>query len=157
MPSRIAPLIGKAGDADPCAIAFAEQPGPAHAPYDLVGGAWGSPGTTQRVGVRDRSAIVVDLGWGRENLQLDRDVEVTLFAPRELAVTWRGSSCDANSTLVVDGSADALSITVQRGIVASCLGDEVVYDSILDVRESVPVEDIEVTLVPESASPPPGG
>ncbi len=157
MPSRIAPLIGKAGDADPCAIAFAEQPGPAHAPYDLVGGAWASPGTIQRVGVHDATQLVAAIGAGRENPPLDRDVEVTVFAPRELAVTWRGSSCDANSTLVVDGTADALRITVQRGIVVSCLGDEVVYDSILGVRDGVQVEDIEITLVPGSASPPPGG
>lgn len=145
-PPRISALIGKAGAADPCWIAFEERPGPAHEPYDAVGGAWASPGSIQRVGVEDRSTLVRSVMWGRENPTLEGEVDVTDFAPRELAVTWRGSSCDSNTTLVVDGTPDALRITVERGLVGECPGGDVVYDSVLGLGADVQVEDVHIDL-----------
>lgn len=146
-PPRISALIGKAGAADHCWIAFEERPGPPHEPFDAVGGAWASPGPIQRVGVDDRSGSVRSIGWGRENPPLDGDVEVTDFAPRELAITWRGSSCDSNTTLVIEGTAEALRITVERGFAGQCSGSDVVYDSVLELEAQVRVEDVHVDLV----------
>lgn len=156
-PARISALLGKAGAADPCWNAFDERPGTRHEPFDLVGGAWASPGPIQRVGVRDRSGMVTSVMWGRENPPLDREVEVTTFGPRELAVTWRAASCESNSTLVVEGTQDALRITVQRGFAAGCSGSNVAYDSVLELDVDIPIENVEVDLVSkdESGGPPP--
>ena len=64
-PPRISGVLGKAGAADPCWVAFDERPGTEHDPYDLVGGAWASPGSIQRVGVRDSTGMVEsDVGQG---------------------------------------------------------------------------------------------
>ena len=85
--------------------------------------------------------------WGRANPAIDGNVEVTEFGPHELAVTWRGSSCESNTTLVVDGAAEKLLITVVPGdTVGVCAGIDVVYDSILEVEADVWVENVEVTL-----------
>lgn len=146
-PPRIGALIGKAGDADPCAIAFAEEPGPRHEPWDFVGGAWASPGSIQRVGVLDSSGLVTAVGWGRENPPLDEAVSVTSFEPGDLAVTWRGASCDSNTTLVVEGTPSAFKITVRRGLADGCSGTDVIYDSILELRSAVQPENVEVDLV----------
>lgn len=145
-PPRISALIGKAGAADPCWIAFEDSPGPPHEPYDAVGGAWASPGSIQRVGVEDRSGLVRSIMWGRETPALEGKVDVTDFARRELAVTWRGSSCDGNTTLVVDGTPDALRITIERGFAGVCAGIEVVYDSVLAFAQDVRAQHVEVDL-----------
>ena len=144
---RISGLLGKAGDADPCWMAFEQRPGALHEPYDFVGGAWASPGSIQRVGVRDSSGIVESVMWGRENMRLEREIEVTEFEPRQLAVTWRGASCDSNTTLVVEGTAHDLRIRVERGLTGSCFGNDVVYDSILDLAADVQLDNVDVDLV----------
>jgi len=150
-PPRISALLGKAGSADRCWVAFDERPGADHAPFDLVGGAWASPGPIQRVGVEDRSGLVRSIMWGRENPALDREVDVAVaeFGPREIAVTWRGASCDSNSTLVVEGASAALRITVMRDLPGGCSGTDVVYDSILEMEAGVQIGNVEAALAPE--------
>ena len=143
-PPRVSAGIGKAGTADPCWIAFEDSPGPPHEPYDVVGGAWASPGSIQRVGVEDRSGLVRSIMWGRENPELEGEVDVTDFAPREIAVTWRGARCDSNTRVVVDGTSDALQITIERGIPDACSGEDVVYDSVLEFAEGVRAEHVQV-------------
>lgn len=145
-PPRISALIGKAGASDPCWIAFEETPGPPHEPFDAVGGAWASPGPIQRVGVGDRSGLVRSIMWGRENPPLERQVEVTDFGPHELAVTWLGSSCDSNTTLVIEGTPEALRITVERGLAGGCSGSDVVYDSVLELEAAVRAKDVHVNV-----------
>lgn len=71
--------------------------------------------------------------WGRENPPLEREVDVAQFGPRELAITWRGASCDANTALVVEGTRDALHIMVDRGLTKGCSGTDVIYDSVLEL------------------------
>ena len=85
--------------------------------------------------------------WGRENVRIDRDVEVTEFEPRQLAITWRGAPCDSNTTLVIEGTAADLRIRVVRGLAGDCSGSSVVYDSILELNADVPADSIEVDLV----------
>lgn len=143
----ISALIGKAGVADPCWIVFGERPGTPHEPFDQVGGAWASPGSIQRVGVHDSSGLVQSIGWGRENPQIERDVEVADFGPRQLTVTWRGASCDSNTTLVVEGTPEALHIVVDRGLADGCSGSDVVYDSVLELAAGVRIEDIRIELM----------
>lgn len=146
-PPRISALLGKAGAADRCWIAFDQRPGAAHASFDLVGGAWASPGPIQRVGVDDRSGLVRSIGWGREYPALDGNVEVNEFGPHELAVTWRGSSCESNTTLVVEGPAEELLVTVVPGdSVGVCAGIDVVYDSVLEFEADVQIANVEVSL-----------
>lgn len=149
-PPSISALIGKAGAADPCWIAFEESSGPPHEPWDAAGGAWASPGPIQRVGVEDRSGLVRSIGWGRENPPLEGEVEVAAFGSYELAVTWRGSSCDSNTTLVVEGTSAALRITVGRGVAAVCAASDVVYESILELAAGVRVESVHVDLAVRS-------
>ena len=128
-------------------IAFDERPGADHPSFDLVGGAWASPGSIQRVGVKDRSGLVRLIMWGRANPALDRNVDVTEFGPHELAVTWRGSSCDSNATMVVEGRPEALVISVVRGDSAGvCAGIDVVYNSILELETDVQIANVEVAL-----------
>lgn len=146
-PPRISARIGKAGTADPCAMAFEEEPGTPHEPFDFVGGAWANPGQIQRVGVRDSSGLVTAVSWGREDPPLDGPVSVAIFEPGDLAVTWRGASCDSNTTLWVKGTPSALVITVQRGLTEDCSGTDVVYDSILELRSDVEVDNVDVNLV----------
>lgn len=138
--------IGKAGAADPCWLAFEDRPGPPHQPFDAVGGAWASPGTIQRVGVEDRSGLVRSIMWGRENPALEGTVDVTDFASHELAVTWRGTACDSNTLVVVDGTADALRIIIERDLVGECPGSDVVYDSVLGLEAEVQAEDVHIDL-----------
>jgi hypothetical protein len=151
-PPTISALLGKAGAADPCWIAFDERPGTDHAPFDLVGGAWASPGPIQRVGVEDRSGLIRSVMWGRENPALEGGVEVTNFGPHELAVTWRGAPCDSNTTLVVEGTSAALRITVERGLAGGCSGSDVVYDAVLEIDADDPIENVEVDLLPAADS-----
>lgn len=145
-PPRISALIGKAGAADPCAIAFDEDPGAPHETFDLVDGAWASPGRIQRIGVRDTSGLVTAVGWGRENPPLDGPVSVTAFEPGKVAVTWRGAPCDSNTTLAVSGTTLALEIVVRRGVEHGCSGTDVVYDSILELRTDVPIARIRAVM-----------
>lgn len=114
--------------------------------------AWASPGPIRRVGVRDRSGMVASVMWGRENQPLDREVEVTRLGPRQLAVTWRGASCESNTTLVVEGTPQAVRITVQRGLAGGCSGSNVVYDSILELDVDIPIENVEVDLASRDVS-----
>lgn len=109
-------------------------------------GAWARPGPIQRVGVEDGSGLVRSIGWGRENLVLGREVEVADFGPRELAVTWRGAACDSNTTLVVEGTAEALRITVERGLGVDCVGNDVVYDSIIEFGADMRAEHVQIDL-----------
>ncbi|HEY6607767.1 MAG TPA: hypothetical protein VI277_01085 [Candidatus Limnocylindria bacterium] len=153
-PTRINDLMGKAGAADPCWTAFDERPGTGHDPFDLVGGAWASPGPIQRIGIRDGTGLVRSVMWGRENPRLDRAVQVTALGPRELAVTWRGASCDSNTTVAVDGTADAVRITIERGRAGGCSGNNVVYDAILELEAATPVESVVINLEPESRGTP---
>lgn len=146
-PPRISVRLGKAGDADRCAIAFDESPGTPHAPFDVVGGAWATPGSIQRVGVLDVSGLVRAVGWGRENPPLNGDAQVTAFAHRKVAVTWRGAACDSNTSVLVEGTPAALRVTVQRGRSAGCSGTGVVYESILELDADVRIEKVDVDLV----------
>ena len=143
-PPRITRSPGGTGSADACRTAFEDDPGAEHAPYDSVGGAWATPGAIQRVGVRDASGLVTAVGPGRENVRLDGEVEVTTFGPRQLAITWRGASCDSNSTLVVEGTSKRLRVRIARGLVNGCSGTDVVYDSILELNTDMPIEDVDV-------------
>lgn len=145
-PPRISAGIGKAGAADPCWIAFGDSPGPPHDPYDIVGGAWASPGSIQRVGVQDPSGLVRSIMWGRANPALEGDADVSDFGPRELAVTWRGAACDSNTLVVVDGTPDALVITIERGRPKTCSGGDVVYDSVLEFADDVRAEHVQIEL-----------
>jgi len=145
-PPRISARIGKAGAAEPCWIAFDDSPGPPHETFHAVGGAWASPGSIQRVGVEDRSGLIRSIMWGREDPALEGEVDITDLGPRELAVTWRGARCDSNTRLVVEGTREALRITVERGVAEGCSGSDVVYDSVVELRAEVPAEEVHIDL-----------
>lgn len=138
-----------AGSADRCAAAFDNEPGAPHEPFDLVGGAWGSPGPNQRVGVIDRSGLVTAVGVGRENPPAPDPVSVSNFEPRQLAVTWRGARCDSNTTLIVGGTASDLEIVIDRGVEGTCAGADVTYEAMLELRQDVPAERVDADLAPE--------
>lgn len=153
-PPRITRSPGGTGSADACRTAFENGAGAEHAPYDFVGGAWATPGPNQRIGVRDGSGMVTGVSHGRENVRLDGAFEVTTFGPRQLAITWRGASCDSNTTLVVEGTPGRLRVTISRGLVDGCSGRDVVYDSILELNTETPIERVEVELEGAEQSPP---
>lgn len=90
--------------------------------------------------------------WGRENPPLEREVDVAQFGPRELAITWRGASCDANTALVVEGTRDALHIMVDRGLTKGCSGTDVIYDSVLELAAAVGIDDIRVQAMSRDRS-----
>lgn len=139
----------QAGSADPCAEAFDDDPGPPHELFDLVGGAWGSPGPNQRVGVLDRTGLVAMVGVGRENPPAPDPVSVSNFEPRQLAITWRGARCDSNTTLIVGGTASDLEIVIDRGVEGACAGIDVTYEAMLELRQDVPAEGVDAHLAPE--------
>jgi hypothetical protein len=138
--------VGAAGSVDECARTFQQRPGAPHPPFDFVGAAWGSPGPNQRVGVVDRSGLVVAIGAGRENPPLDGAVTVSAFAQRQLAVGWQGTSCDSNTTLIVGGTASGLEIVVDSGSDSDCVRREVTYEAMLDLETEVPVEAVDADL-----------
>ena len=152
---RITPVIGEAGSADECASAFEKEPGATHRRYDLVGAAWGSPGPNQRIGVDDRSGLVLEVGAGRQNPPTDGPVTVALFEPGEFAVTWDGTRCDSNTTLIVAGNFSDLDIAIDRGIDEDCVATPVTYEAILTLPTDVALDAIHVKLVPAGA--PEGG
>lgn len=139
----------RAGSADRCAAAFDDEPGAPHEPFDLAGGAWGSPGPNQRVGVIDRTGLVAAVSVGRENPPAPDPVSVSSFEPRQLAITWRGSRCDSNTTLMVGGTPADLEIVINRGLDGACAGADVTYEAILDLRQDVAAERVDADIVPE--------
>lgn len=146
------PRIGAtahAGSADRCAAASYDDPGAPHEVFDLVGGAWGSPGPNQRVGVIDRTGLVIAVGVGRENPPAPDSVSVSNFESRQLAVTWRGARCDTNTTLMVGGTASDLEIVIDRGVEGACAGADVTYEAMLELRQDVPADRVDADLLPE--------
>jgi hypothetical protein len=145
---RIMGRLGKGAAPDRCALAVEDDSGVSHEPFDIVSGAWASPGSIQRIGVLDSSGLVSSVGWGRADPPLNGPIAVTTFEPRQLAVTWRGAACDSNSTIAVSGTTSALSIVVRRGIEAGCTGSGVTYESILSLRSDVSPQLVKVEMAP---------
>lgn len=148
---RISAPIETADGPSRCAMAFAEHPGPPHEPFDIVTGAWASPGSIQRVGVFDATGLVASAGWGRENPPLEGSISVSTFEPGDVAVTWKGGACDANTTLSVTGTPSALRIQVRRGTHDGCAGTDVVYETILELRSTIPIERVHAELIEPDA------
>jgi hypothetical protein len=143
---RVTPVLAQAGSADECAIAFENHPGAMHRPFDLVGAAWGSPGPNQRIGVDDRTGLVLGVGPGRQNPPTRGPVTVALFEPREFAVAWHGTRCDSNTTLIVAGNASRVEIVIDRGVDKDCVATQVTYEVIVTLATDIPLDAIDADL-----------
>lgn len=148
-PPRIEATAAHAGSLDRCTTSFDREPGAPHQSFDLVGGAWGSPGPNQRVGVIDRTGLVAAVSAGRENPPAPDPVSVSNFEPRQLAVTWRGARCDSNTTLIVGGTSFKLEIVIDRGVEGACDGAHVTYEAMLELRQDLPAQRVRVDLAAE--------
>ena len=145
-PSAGAGPTGSAGD---CLDAFDAAAGPPHDAFDAVGLAWGSPGPNQRVGVKDSSGLVAAIGAGRQDPPLSGSIVVSEWEPRQIAIAWRGSACDANTTLHVGGSASDVVVVVERlNGDEPCSGTGVTYEVILELRAEISIDDVSAEVRP---------
>lgn len=129
-----------------CERAFATLPGARHERFDHVGIAWASEGQNQRVGVIDPDGAVRSIWPGREDASLDGIAAVSDFAPGDLAITWRGSWCDSNSTLLVESGTEVSIAVIRSTTDDPCQHRSVVYEAVLDMTGSIAAGDVTIDV-----------
>jgi hypothetical protein len=93
--------------------------------------------------------MVIAVGPGREDPPIVGEVGVALFEPRKLAISWLGSSCDANSLLVVGRMAGELDVRIDRGLRGDeCAPAEVIYEIVLELSTDVSEDQVKARLGP---------
>jgi hypothetical protein len=134
------------GSARRCLESFAKVSGPMLPPADFVSVAWATRGTAVRIGVKDATGSVVEVGPGRDDPPVEAAVTVSDVEPGQVGVAWVGTACDepARIDIASGGKGFEMSLlTVTRQ--GPCIDRGLTFEVMLGVSGGISAGDFHAT------------
>ncbi len=138
-------LAYQTGSAERCFQSFGQVEGPVLPPADFVSYAWATPGPGIRVGVKDTTGSIVEVGAGRESPPIHGDPSLGDVEGR-VAVGWFGTACDEPARIEIERQDGGITLLLRT--VASnkpCMSASVAYEVMLTFSGGISAEDITPT------------
>ncbi len=133
------------GSARRCLESFAKVSGPMLPPADFVSVAWATRGTAVRIGVKDATGSVVEVGPGRDDPPVEAAVTVSDVEPGRVGVAWIGTACDEPARIDIaprgEGFEMSLLTVTRQG---PCIDRGLTFEVMLGVSRGISAGDFHV-------------